>query len=99
MPALFVFLLKVNIALLLFCAGYYLVLRHLTFYTRNRIYLIGAILFATIYPQIHRDSFARRHKPLPLRLQAMVWHLQTPAETLVKPLVQPIYWQWAQVVF
>jgi hypothetical protein len=26
MPALFVFLFKVNIALLLFCAGYYLVL-------------------------------------------------------------------------
>jgi bla regulator protein BlaR1 len=38
MPALFVFLFKVNIALLLFCAGYYLVLRHLTFYTLNRAY-------------------------------------------------------------
>lgn len=50
MPALFVFLLKVNIALLLFCAGYYLVLRPLTFYTLNRIYLLAAIIFASIYP-------------------------------------------------
>jgi hypothetical protein len=44
MPALFVFLFKVNIALLLFCAGYYLVLRHLTFYTLNRIYIIRQYL-------------------------------------------------------
>jgi len=99
MPALFVFLLKVNIALLLFCAGYYLVLRHLTFYTLNRIYLVGAILFATIYPQINLDSFAQRHQQLTQPVQAMVLHLQNPAETLVKPLVQPIYWQWAEVVF
>jgi bla regulator protein BlaR1 len=49
MPVLFVFLFKVNIALLLFCAGYYLVLRHLTFYTLNRAYLTVAIIFATLY--------------------------------------------------
>ncbi len=45
MPELFVFLIKVNIALVLFCLGYYLVLRKLTFYTLNRSYLITAIIF------------------------------------------------------
>jgi len=99
MPALFVFLLKVNIALLLFCAGYYLVLRHLTFYTLNRVYLVGAILFATVYPQINLDNFARHHQQLAQPVQAMVLHLQAPAETLVKPLAQPGYWYWAEVLF
>ena len=99
MPALFVFLLKVNIALLLFCAGYYLVLRHLTFYTLNRVYLVGAILFATVYPRINLDSFAQRHQQLTQPVQFMVSRLQTPAETLVKPLTQPIYWYWAEVLF
>jgi len=99
MPALFVFLLKVNIALLLFCAGYYLVLRHLTFYTLNRIYLVAAILFATAYPQINLDGFARRHQQLAQPVQAVVLNLQAPAETLVKPLTQPAYWHWAEIVF
>jgi len=99
MPTLFVFLLKVNIALLLFCAGYYLVLRHLTFYTLNRIYLVGAILFATVYPRINLDGFAQRHRQLTQPVQVVVSRLQAPAETLVKPLTQPIYWYWAEVLF
>ncbi|MDB5128444.1 M56 family metallopeptidase [Mucilaginibacter sp.] len=99
MPALFVFLFKVNIALLLFCAGYYLVLRHLTFYTLNRAYLLVAILFATLYPKIDLSSFAQRHEALTKPVQTVVLNWQAPAETLIKPLTQPDYWQWATVIF
>lgn len=99
MPALFVFLLKVNIALLLFCAGYFLVLRHLTFYTLNRIYLVSAILFASIYPKINLDDFAQRHQQLTRPVQVVILNLRAPAEALVKPLVQPTYWYWLEVVF
>ncbi|MGZ3836490.1 MAG: hypothetical protein ACXVB0_23445, partial [Mucilaginibacter sp.] len=62
MPALFTFLFKVNIALVLFCLGYYAVLRHLTFYTLNRIYLVVAILFASVYPLININSFVQNHQ-------------------------------------
>ena len=99
MPALFVFLLKVNIALLLFCAGYFLVLRHLTFYTLNRIYLVSAILFASIYPRINLDDFAQRHQQLTRPVQIVILNLRAPAEALVKPLAQPTYWYWLEVVF
>jgi bla regulator protein BlaR1 len=99
MPALFVFLFKVNIALLLFCAGYYLVLRHLTFYTLNRAYLLVAILFATFYPKIDLSSFAQRHEALTKPVQTVVLNWQAPAETFIKPLTQPDYWQWATVIF
>ncbi len=99
MPALFTFLFKVNIALVLFCMGYYLVLRHLTFYTLNRIYLVTAILFSSIYPWINLDSFMERHQQLAAPVQTVILQWRVPAENLVKPLNQPNYWQWAEVVF
>ena len=99
MPALFVFLLKVNVALLLFCAGYYLVLRHLTFYTLNRIYLVAAILFATVYPYINIAGFFQQHQQIakPVQLVALNW--QEPATAFIKPLATPYYWHWAGLVF
>jgi bla regulator protein BlaR1 len=99
MPALFVFLFKVNIALLLFCAGYYLVLRHLTFYTLNRAYLMVAIVFATLYPKIDLSDFAQRHETIAKPVQTVVLNWKAPAESLIKPLTQPNYWQWATVIF
>ncbi len=99
MPALFTFLFKVNIALVLFCMGYYLVLRHLTFYTLNRIYLVTAILFSSIYPWINLDGFMERHQQLTAPVQTVIMQWRAPAENLVKPLNQPNYWQWAEIVF
>ncbi|MEO7215300.1 M56 family metallopeptidase [Mucilaginibacter sp.] len=99
MPTLFVFLFKVNMALLLFCAGYYLVLRHLTFYSLNRVYLITAIIFASVYPKIDLTAFAQRHENIALPVQSVILNWQAPAAKLVKPLAQPDYWQWATIVF
>jgi beta-lactamase regulating signal transducer with metallopeptidase domain len=99
MPALFVFLLKVNVALLLFCAGYYLVLRHLTFYTLNRIYLVTAILFASIYPQINLSGFLQQHQQIAKPVQTVILNWQAPAEAFVKPIAKPDYWYWVEVAF
>jgi hypothetical protein len=99
MPALFVFLLKVNIALLLFCAGYYLVLRHLTFYTLNRVYLLAAILFASIYPQINLAGFLQRHEQLARPVQQVVINWQAPAQSLAQKVHQPGYWLYIEAVF
>ena len=99
MPVLFVFLLKVNIALLLFCAGYYLVLRHLTFYTLNRVYLLAAILFASIYPEINLSAFVQGHEAFAKPVQQIAINWQVPVQNLIKPLSQPNYWRWAEVIF
>ncbi|MDB5122045.1 MAG: BlaR1 peptidase [Mucilaginibacter sp.] len=99
MPALFIFLLKVNIALLLCCAGYYLVLRHLTFYTLNRVYLVAAILFASIYPQINLSGFVQRHQEFTKPVQAVVINWRAPANALIKPFTEPDYWHWMEVIF
>ncbi|WP_426671773.1 TonB-dependent receptor plug domain-containing protein [Mucilaginibacter sp. McL0603] len=99
MPALFLFLFKVNIALVLFCLGYYLVLRHLTFYTLNRIYLVAAILFSSLYPNINLSDFAQHHQQLTQPVQSIIMNWKTPAENFVMPLYQPNYWQWVEVIF
>lgn len=97
MPALFVFLLKVNVALLLFCAGYYLVLRHLTFYTLNRIYLLGAILFATIYPKINLSDFLEHHQHIARPVQVVAFSWQAPANALAEATKHD-YWFWGEIV-
>jgi hypothetical protein len=49
MPALILYLLKANIALVLFYLAYHLVLRKLTFYHLNRLFLVFGLLFASLY--------------------------------------------------
>jgi len=95
MPALFVFLLKVNVALLLFCAGYYLVLRHLTFYTLNRIYLVGAILFATVYPKINLSDFLQNHEQIARPVQVVAFNWQAPAQALAE--TKHDIWFWGEI--
>ena len=99
MPALFVYLLKINIALLLFCMGYYLVLRHLTFYTLNRVYLLVAILFSSVYPWINLNNFVQQHQALAVPVQQIIVSWKLPATNFVKPLDHHIYWIWAETIF
>jgi hypothetical protein len=46
------YLLKANGVLLLVAAAYYGLLRRLTFFSLNRAYLAGALLFAAVYPAL-----------------------------------------------
>jgi bla regulator protein BlaR1 len=95
MPALFVFLLKVNIALIIFCLGYYLVLRKLTFYTLNRVYLGLGIIFSSIYPIININDFLLRHQQIAKPVQQVVLNWKAPEQFIQ----QPGYWYWATIIF
>jgi bla regulator protein BlaR1 len=72
--------------------GYYLVLRRLTFYTLNRVYLIIAIIFSSVYPLINLNSFAQHHQQLAGKVQliAIKWN-----EADIQELA---YWHWAEIV-
>ncbi|MGY3213590.1 M56 family metallopeptidase [Mucilaginibacter sp. HD30] len=96
MPEFFTFLIKVNIALVLFCLGYYLVLRKLTFYTLNRAYLVTAIIFASVYPFIDLSVFAQHHQEIVAPVQNVVIIWQAPAQNFVK---QAAYWNWLEIAF
>ncbi|WP_160713656.1 M56 family metallopeptidase [Chitinophaga solisilvae] len=63
-PAIFIYLLKANIALILFFLTYWLGLRRLTFYTLNRAFLLAGIAFASLYPLIPINSFMDKHESI-----------------------------------
>lgn len=99
MPALFIYLIKVNVALLIFCAGYYAVLRHLTFYNLNRIYLVTAIIFSTLYPKINLSDFLNRHEAIAKPIQVVIVNWQEPVKTITKTFLGRDVWFWLQAAF
>jgi hypothetical protein len=63
-PAILIYLLKANIALALFYIAYLLVLRRLTFYTLNRFFLLGGIVFSSLFPLVEVTAFMEKHQQL-----------------------------------
>ncbi len=69
MPELFVFLIKVNVSLMLFCVAYFLVMRRLTYYKLNRAFLISGILLSSIYPLLDLSILFKESPKLVLDVQ------------------------------
>lgn len=99
MPALFIYLIKVNVALLIFCAGYYAVLRHLTFYNLNRIYLVTAIVFSTLYPLVDLSAFLNRHEEIARPVQIVIVNWQEPVKNITKTFLGHDMWYWLLAAF
>lgn len=72
MPYLFVMLIKINLVLAFFAIAYYLILRRLTFYVLNRIFLIFGILFSSLYPFIDLTEFFHSQQQLSPQIIAFV---------------------------
>ncbi|RPD40920.1 M56 family metallopeptidase [Chitinophaga barathri] len=64
MTALFIYLIKANIALCLFYLAYRLGLRRLTFYTLNRVFLVTGIVFSSLFPLVDVNDFFSRNETI-----------------------------------
>ncbi|MBC5992981.1 M56 family metallopeptidase [Pontibacter cellulosilyticus] len=64
MPALLLYLLKANVALVLFYLAYHFVLRRLTFYNLNRAFLLFGIMFSVLYPLVDLSGWFSQHQEL-----------------------------------
>lgn len=95
MPHFFLILFKINLVLLLFAAAYHLVLRKLTFYTINRVFLLFGILFSTAYPSINLTEFFGNNEVLP----AFVPGLNQNVEALAKVDFFDLMWHSLTFVF
>lgn len=93
MPHFFIILLKINLVLLLFAVAYHLVLRRLTFYVINRIFLVFGILFSTAYPLFNLTDFFSRHKAVP----EFVPQLNKNVSQFVQQ--ESVYWALLSVLF
>ncbi len=99
MPELFTILLKINVVLVLFAAAYYLVLRRLTFYTINRVFLVFGILFSTIYPFINLTDFFHNQQQLNQKVVAFVPQLNQKVNALVPLDFITLHWQSLSILF
>jgi bla regulator protein BlaR1 len=101
MPALLIYLFKVNIALILFCASYYLIFWKLTFYTLNRVYLITALLFSPVYPLIDFSDILPHHevvKPLQITNVQLTYSVATYGKTAGSQGLEN-WWQYLLIIF
>jgi phosphate/sulfate permease len=95
MPHFFIILLKINLVLILFSATYYLVLRRLTFYSINRMFLLFGIVFSSAYPFINLTEFFAGRKAVP----AFVPQLNQQVSEFVQQDAVSIFWQGLTVLF
>ncbi|CAA9333366.1 MAG: Regulatory sensor-transducer, BlaR1/MecR1 family / TonB-dependent receptor [uncultured Cytophagales bacterium] len=61
MSLLVTYFLPANVALVLFCVAYRLVLRRLTFYGLNRLFLAFGIVFSVAYPAVDLSGWHRQY--------------------------------------
>ncbi|RBQ02399.1 M56 family metallopeptidase [Pedobacter miscanthi] len=95
MPHFFIILLKINLVLILFSATYYLVLRRLTFYTINRMFLLFGIVFSSAYPFINLTDFFAARKAIP----AFVPQLNQQVSQLAQQDAISVFWQAVTLLF
>lgn len=96
MPYLFIILFKINLVLVLFAAAYYLILRRLTFYVINRIFLVFGILFSSIYPFIDLTDFFFNQTHVN---QETVVRMNQQVTGLVPSNLITAYWGWISLLF
>ncbi len=96
MPELLLILLKINLVLLLFAVAYYLILRRLTFYVLNRVFLVFGILFSSVYPFIDLTDFFQRQNQ---QVIAFVPKINQKATELVPSTFITEYWPWISGLF
>jgi TonB-dependent SusC/RagA subfamily outer membrane receptor len=97
MPALFVYLIQVNTALLLFYLLYRLVFRSLTFYKLNRFLLLFGLLFSVLYPLIDFSSIFAGSAQLSAGYSMVLPVLQQEQVQLQATAFD--YWYWLQFIF
>lgn len=100
MPEIIPYLLKVNIALLLFYGGYHFVLQRYTFHTLNRFYLSSGLLYSAVYPLIDISGLLSRNEELKQKIGGLTPDWQGSIIYVAEQAGETgIYWQLTGIVF
>lgn len=94
MPDLIIYFLKCNLALILFCAVHYFLLRPLTFYNLNRFYLLFALIFSLFFPLVNVQSW---FADSPVLTGELVYVMIPDWEQV--PITQVSFWDVLSVLF
>lgn len=100
MPEFFVYLLKVNLALVLFYLVYYFLLRRLTFYTLNRVYLLFSFGFSALYPLLNVSEWFKKEQSFPVGVQYIIpdWDKVEKTQFSIWPILEIVFWLIAGII-
>jgi hypothetical protein len=98
MPELFIFLIKVNGSLVLFCLAYFLIMRRLTYYKLNRFFLLGGIFLSTVYPLLELSIFFKQSPNLVFTVQDKLPAVVKQASSVVDPWLLLMICFWTGVI-
>lgn len=90
MTPVLLYLLKANVALLLFAAAYFGLLRRLTFFQLNRFYLLFALVFSAAYPALPLPALFPAEAKVPVLFSVQATAVATGAATA--PAAAPVDW-------
>lgn len=96
MPEIILYLLKVNLALMLFYAGYHFILQRHTFHTINRFYLLISIVYSALYPLINLSDILNRNEDLKETIVMIAPDWQG---TVIAEDNAAYYWHIALIIF
>lgn len=94
MPDIIIYLLKANLAVVVFYLGYRLLLRKLTFYYLNRFYLLFALFFSISYPMADIRSWLVKQPEISGEIGSIIpdWQ-EVPVDTFsLWPYVTFFFW-------
>jgi hypothetical protein len=97
MPAFLVAVGKINLVLSLFVVVYYLVLRKLTYYTINRLFLLFGIVFSCLYPFIDLSNLFIGHESNTVTV--LVPQITKPLRVIVEAKTTPFFVPWLYLIF
>ena len=101
MPEMILYLLKVNMALVLFYAGYYFILQRYTFHTLNRFYLLVGLVYSALYPLIDLSNILNRNQQLKAKISLVAPDWQGSVTYIVSQAEDRAgaYWQIVLMIF
>ncbi len=101
MPEMILYLLKVNVALVLFYAGYHVVLRRYTFHKLNRFYLLTGLIYSALYPLADLSGILDTHEGLKKKILVLTPDWQNSVSGMMSQAEDQagVYWQIALIVF
>ena len=101
MPEMILYLLKVNIALLLFYAGYHFILQRYTFHTLNRFYLLTGLVYSALYPLIDLSKILNQNQQLTQQISLIAPDWQSPVSNIIIQAENSSghYWQILLLIF
>lgn len=100
-PEIILYLLKVNIALVLFYMGYHFILQRYTFHSLNRLYLIMGLIYSALYPLINLSGILDKNEVLKKKMLILTPDWQNSVTGVMNNAEDQSgrYWQMVLMIF